>query len=166
MMEERVGAQRALLHQCPFGGPVPKLTCLSGTMDGLDELDGIRCPGESDQHVHGPSIGRAPDGSFHTRRLQTYPPGLCKAMAWMIFQALSRMARTNTGPTGARLVGAVDRPRISSWSTWSSKSRGGALLLNEAAERGESCLLGDSQAAVYVHVHSVYRWTTTDRLSQ
>lgn len=166
MMEERVGAQRALLHQCPFGGPVPKLTCLSGTMDGLDELDGIRCPGESDQHVHGPSIGRAPDGSFHTRRLQTYPPGLCKAMAWMIFQTLSRMARTNTGPTGARLLGAVDRPRISSWSTWSSKSRGGALLLNEAAERGESCLLGDSQAAVYVHVHSVYRWTTTDRLSQ
>ena len=55
MMESRVGAQRALLHQCPFGGPVPKLTCLSGTMDGLDELDGIRCPGESDQHVHGPS---------------------------------------------------------------------------------------------------------------
>ncbi len=152
MMEQRVGAQRALLHQCPFGGLVPKLTCLSGTMDGLEDLDGIRCPGESKWHIHGRSIGRAPDGSFHTRRLQTYPAGLCRAMAWMVFQTLSRMARTNTGPTGARLMGSVDRPRISSWSTWSSRSRGGAVMLNEAAERGESCLLDSNQAAVYVHV--------------
>ena len=152
MMEERVGAQRALLHQCPFGGLVPKLTCLSGTLDGLEDLDGIRCPGVSKQHVHGRSIGRAQDGSFHTRRLQTYPTGLCRAIASMIFQTLSRMAISNTGPTGARLLGIADRPRISSWSTWSSASRGGVLLLNEAAERGESCLLNEFQAAVYVHV--------------
>ena len=152
MMEERVGAQRALLHQCPFGGLVPKLTCLSGTVDGLMDLDGIRCPGVSEHHVHGSSIGQAEDGSFHTRRLQTYPPKLCRAMAWLIFKTLLRMAQTNTGPTGALLLGAVERPRISSWSTWSSKSRGGAVLLNEAAERGEACLIDDRQAAVYVHV--------------
>lgn len=130
----------------------PNSHALSGTVDGLMDLDGIRCPGVSEHHVHGSSIGQAEDGSFHTRRLQTYPPKLCRAMAWMIFKTLLRMAQTNTGPTGALLLGAVERPRISSWSTWSSKSRGGAVLLNEAAERGEACLIDDRQAAVYIYV--------------
>lgn len=96
-LERRTDAQRAVLHQCPFGGLTPKLTCLSGTVDGLAELDGIRCPGVSKDHVHSKSVGRKPDGSFYTRRLQTYPPGLCAALGAMILKTLLRFRNDKTG---------------------------------------------------------------------
>lgn len=97
-MEARVGAHRTLLHQCPFGGTVPKLTYLSETLDGLLNLDGIRCPGVSQFHQHGASIGRAADGSFHTKYLQTYPPKLCEAMTKLVVKTLLHFRGTNTGP--------------------------------------------------------------------
>ena len=100
-MEERCSASRVHFHQCPFGGISPKLTTFSGNVLGLDAVDGVRCRGESATHVHGKSIGRAPDGSFYTRRLQTYPAALCEAMALMIFKTLQRMSAQHTGPTGA-----------------------------------------------------------------
>lgn len=62
--EERVGGRRVHLHQCPFGGLAPKLTTLSGNLDGMEEVDGVRCPGVSASHQHGISIGRNPEGGF------------------------------------------------------------------------------------------------------
>ena len=152
-MEERTGAIRAILHQCPFGGIAPKLTCLSGTVDGLVELDGIRCPGLSQTHSHGVSIGRAPDGSFYTRRLQTYPVRLCAALADLFVTASQRMTDTNTGPTGAiRVPGQLQAPRITHWSTWACQHRYGVVMLNEAAVRQRSLVVNSLQSAAYVHV--------------
>ena len=152
-LERRTAARRAVLHQCPFGGLTPKLTCLSGTLDGLSELDGIRCPGVSRDHVHAKSSGRMPDGSFYTRRLQTYPPGLCAALGNMILQTLLRFRRDNTGPTGAiQLPGQLPAPRVPAWSTWATQRQVGVVLLNEACERKQSLQLTPCQSAVYVHV--------------
>ena len=153
-MEQRAGARRVHLHQCVFGGISPKLTTLSGNVRGIEAVDGIRCPGVSSDHVHGKSIGRAPDGSFYTRRLQTYPPALCKAMATMIFQTLPEMDEHNSGPTGALAAGQdVAAPRITAWSLWWGNSvRPGVVMLNEAASRCQSLVVDDMQSAAYIHV--------------
>ena len=63
-MEARVGARRVHFDQCPFGGISPKATTFSGTLDGMEEIDNIRCPGISSTHQHGKSIGLAPDGTL------------------------------------------------------------------------------------------------------
>eukprot|EP00438_Fugacium_kawagutii_P010989 Skav206620 [mRNA] locus=scaffold1562:264434:268503:+ [translate_table: standard] len=152
-MEHRVGGRRVHLHQCPFGGTCPKLTTLSGNLLNMEQVDGVRCPGVSESHQHGISIGRAPDGSFYTRRLQTYPPGLCRAMADMLFQTLLKMAITHTGPTGSLLLpGETAAPRITSWSTGGASSGPGVTLLNEATARAYSVRLDRKQSAAYVHV--------------
>ena len=152
-MERRAGASRVHLHQCAFGGISPKLTTLSGNVKGMSAVDGVRCPGESADHVHGKSIGRAPDGSFYTRRLQTYPPALCDAMANMIFQTLWEMAIHHTGPTGALTTEHdVAAPRITAWSLWSNSVRPGVVVLNEAASRFQSLVVDKMQSAAYVHV--------------
>lgn len=100
-LERRTGAVRAIFHQCPFGGFVPKLTCFSKTIMDLQSLDGIRCPGVSPEHVHGKSMGRAPEGGFHTRRLQEYPSALCLELAKLLVEhvvAAGAPSRTNGGP--------------------------------------------------------------------
>lgn len=132
-LERRTDSKRAVLHQCPFGRLTPKLTCLSGTLDGLDELDGIRCPGVSKDHVHSKSLGRMPDGSCYTRRLQTLGD--------------------NTGPTGAiRVPGQIAAPSVPAWSTWATQQQVGVVLLNEACARKQSLQITPLQSAVYVHV--------------
>ena len=152
-MERRVGARRVHFDQCPFGGIVPKATTLSGNLIGMEEIDGVRCPGVSQFHAHGSSIGRAPDGSFYTRRLQTYPSDLCWHMARMQFLTICHMAENNTGPTGAlRQADDVDAPRITSWSVWANTGKQGVVLLNESTARNQSLLIDERQSAVYVHV--------------
>eukprot|EP00434_Breviolum_minutum_P026310 symbB.v1.2.023253.t2/scaffold2112.1/size106475/3 len=99
--EDRVGGRRVHLHQCPFGGLAPKLTTLSGNLDDMELVDGVRCPGVSEHHQHGVSIGRCAEGGFYTRRLQTYPPKLCEALACMLMATIRRMALSQSGPTGA-----------------------------------------------------------------
>ena len=42
-LEERVGAKRSVFAQCRLGAVSEKLTCVSGTLDGIDELDGQFC---------------------------------------------------------------------------------------------------------------------------
>jgi len=151
--EKRVGGRRVHLHQCPFGGLAPKLTTLSGNLDNMEEVDGVRCPGLSAQHQHGISIGRRPEGGFYTRRLQTYPPKLCEALAKMIFSTLLRFSQTMRGPTGAlRDEGDAPAPRVTAWSTRGSVSLSGISLLNEATARGFSTLTNEQQSAAYVHV--------------
>ena len=151
--EARVGGRRVHLHQCPFGGLAPKLTTLSGNLDGMEVVDGVRCPGVSDSHQHGISIGRNPAGGFYTKRLQTYPPKLCEALAVMIFKTLQRFAVTLTGPTGAlHLVDQKAAPRVSSWSTSCSSRQVGIAMLNEATARSFSLRVHDRQAGAYIHV--------------
>eukprot|EP00438_Fugacium_kawagutii_P028165 Skav233604 [mRNA] locus=scaffold109:47718:52210:+ [translate_table: standard] len=152
-MEERVGGRRVHLHQCPFGGSCPKLTTLSGNLLGMEAVDGVRCPGLSASHRHGKSIGRAQDGSFHTRRLQTYPAGLCRAIAAMVFETIQHMAMTGLGPTGPlTLPHECAAPRLTSWSSFGTWTSPGVAMLNEASARGFSVELHKNQAAAYVHV--------------
>eukprot|EP00434_Breviolum_minutum_P028305 symbB.v1.2.025042.t1/scaffold2409.1/size79984/10 len=124
--ESRVGGRRAHLHQCPFGGISPKPTTLSGNLDNMEEVNEVRCPGVSDVHQHGISIGRQPDGGFYTRRLQTYPPKLCEAIAKMIMATLYRFSMTSHGPTGPlSSEGDVPAPRVTAWSTSSGGGTAG-----------------------------------------
>lgn len=163
-MERRAGGQRAHFHQCPFGGIAPKLTTFSSNLVKVSRIDGVRCPGESDTHVHGKSIGRAPDGSFYTRRLQTYPPGLCEVMADMIFDSLYCMHQRNVGPTGAlQQTGDLPVPRITAWTRWASASACGVAMLNETASRCQKLIIDDQQAAVYVHVDDTVFLSTSKR---
>ena len=78
-----------------------KPTCLSGTVDGLDDLDGLSCPGVSASHVHERSLGRGADGEFLTRRLQPYPDGMCEVIADKFLRTFQRMLSENSGPGGA-----------------------------------------------------------------
>lgn len=152
-VEFRTGAVRAVLHQCPYGGLVPKLTCLSGTLYGLDKLDGVRCPGVSATHQHGKSIGRNPEGGFYTRRLQTYPVLFCKELARLVINTLQVMWQFGSGPTGAIHVDVAESaPRVTHWSTWSDQHRQGVVLLNEASARRTNVNINKDQAATYVHV--------------
>eukprot|EP00959_Pyramimonas_sp_CCMP1952_P190048 3975969-Pyramimonas_sp.AAC.1 len=70
---ERHGAKLITLDQCMFGGPTQKPTMLGSNLVGVDE-GAVRCDG---QHSHEKSLGKDSGGVFATRRLQTYPPGLC-----------------------------------------------------------------------------------------
>ena len=131
--ESRVGGRRAHLHQCPFGGISPKPTTLSGNLDNMEEVNEVRCPGVSDVHQHGISIGRQPDGGFYTRRLQTYPPKLCEAIAKMIMATLYRFSMTSHGPTGPlSSEGDVPAPRVTAWSTSSGGGTAGIEAITMA----------------------------------
>lgn len=151
-LEERTGAVRAIFHQCPFGGPV-----------GLQELNNVWCPGVSAEHRHGPSIGVDDAGNFHTRRLQTYPPGLCEAIAELMHKTLIHMYVNSVGPTGPLRDHTCPQPRNTYWSSRAGRHRGGVLMLNEAVEQGESTRLSYSQAAVYVHVDDTVCIGDSDR---
>ena len=151
--EERVNGRRIHFHQCPFGGITAKLTTVSANLLGMEALDGVRCPGISQSHQHGVSIGRCPEGGFYTRRLQTYPPRLCQELAKMLFITLRHFATLNVGPTGAlTLPDDVPAPRVTAWSTFGSRKAPGVVLLNEATARSYSVSVDDTQSAVYIHV--------------
>ena len=161
-MEKRVGGRRAHFHQCYFGGISPKLTTFSANVVNVERIDGIRCPGESSSHVHGKSIGRAPDGSFYTRRLQTYPVGLCQLIAEMIFDSLTVMQQNNSGPTGAiHQPDELTAPRITAWSSWASGCRPGIVMLNESSSRCQKLIIDDNQSAAYIHVDDTVFISTT-----
>ena len=151
-LERRTGATRAIFHQCPFGGEVPKLTCFSGTVMNLSSLNGIFCPGVSETHSHGQSMGRDPMGGFSTRRLQAYPSDLCLALAKLLVYHLLVLRDKQVGPTGALCQAeAVPVLRVPAWSTWASQRGEGVVLLNEASTRSQSARLSPT-SAVYVHV--------------
>ena len=56
-LETSVAATRGEFDQCMFGGPCRKPTCISGTLDGLAQLNSVRyqCDGK---HTHAISFGK------------------------------------------------------------------------------------------------------------
>lgn len=137
----------------PLEALLQKLTTLSGNLEGMDSVDGVRCPGVSEHHQHGISIGRDPQGGFYTRRLQTYPAKLCSAIARMMHLTLQKFNQSMSGPTGALLApGQRPAPRVTAWSTWEDVHGQGVVLLNEATSKRQSMTISPQQAGVYVHV--------------
>ena len=101
-MEARTNSKHAIHHQCPFGGcERPKKKCISGSLEGLEELNNIFCPGVSQSHVQkGKTFGRASEGKFQTKRPQTDPPQYAKEIALRIFRRISSMLSNFSGPSG------------------------------------------------------------------
>jgi hypothetical protein len=122
---------------------------ISGTLDGLSELDEVRC---DRSHVHGKSQGRNAAGVFHTRRLQTYPPLFAKAIAERIFRTLCRFVSTGTGPTGWER----DYDKVVRVTSWGARHLGSfqssCTILNEDAITGRHVIIENNQAAFYLHV--------------
>lgn len=128
-----------------------KPTCLSGTLRGLSQLENCRCPGVSPSHSHGKSTGLGSQGEFLTRRLQTYPPGMCEAIADLIIQSFDHMWETDSGPGGAchpeRLL------RVSAWGSRQRLAGGSAMsILNEDVVKGKGLVITPEQCCTYVHV--------------
>ena len=100
--EARTKAKRSYFHQCPFESLTMKPTEISSNFVGLHEyIDGMVCPGVSSSHVHkGKSEGPSEAGFFNTRRLQSYPPLLCRTFAFYACESLKVLAETRKGPTG------------------------------------------------------------------
>eukprot|EP00974_Lingulodinium_polyedra_P060708 5852369-Lingulodinium_polyedra.AAC.1 len=80
-----------------FGGPTEKYTCISGTLDDLNELHGTYC---DRSHAHEASIGLDAAGQHLTRRLQTYPSGLNHALAERFVRSFDRVRSAGSGPGG------------------------------------------------------------------
>jgi len=93
-----------------------KPTCLSSTLLGLSEC-AVRCDG---RHAHEKSIGRGPRGEHLTRRLQTYPPPLCRAIALALVKTAVAMLTQGWGPGGWNRPQS-SAPRRNHWSFQSAK---------------------------------------------
>ena len=143
-----------MLDQCSCQGPTKKRTCVSGTLDDIDDFNGVefQCPGD---HVHEASAGRDAAGAFLTARLARYPSLLCRALAERILRSCKRMLLDGTGPGGWQRAG-LPAPRISSWGARCANTVGGdscaTVILNEDVPRGRRVVLGQQQMAMYMHV--------------
>ena len=101
-MLARTGTTVSELEQCMHGGPAKKGTGLAqnfpAPFQGLLLCDGM--------HTHGPSSGLNAQGVWHSRRLQTYLPGLCDFLAWAMmtwaFHKLNFGPKTVNNCSGSR----------------------------------------------------------------
>ena len=149
-MEERSGAERRLLDQCPFGGCTKKATIMSTTLPGSEVLERY-CPGLSPTHQHGKSEGVDEHGNFHTRKLEAYPPELCLTIAKLFLGAFAQMLAAGSGPGGATRP-FPRRPLVSRWSVEATSMRPGVSVLNEAYVDGKPVSVDGSRSACYLHV--------------
>ena len=152
-LERRVDASCVSFDQCVFGAPVPKGTTISTTCPVPEVFHQARCPGLSSLHQHtGVSQGVNSEGLFHTRRLQTYPPRLCEAIAEMLLLGLQKMKLNGLGPTGFMRVKGSVAP-LSAWSTSANaKHQFGVHVMNEAVALKQRKHLSKVQGAMYLHV--------------
>ena len=77
---DKLGVERALIHQCALGAPStkPAELALVNLPEMATEARSIRCPGR--RHLHQSLMGRNADGRFRTAVAKEYPPGMC---AWL-----------------------------------------------------------------------------------
>ena len=131
---------------------MPKATCLSSTLDAIESLNEIRCPGVSAHHKHGTALGKDEQGHWASRRLQTYPPRLALRIAELIFQTLSRFHEDGTGPTG-HMHGEANTARTTAFGSQNNDSTNPCVsLLNEDVIVKRQILLHKFQTAAYLHV--------------
>ncbi|CAE7309115.1 unnamed protein product [Symbiodinium sp. CCMP2592] len=149
-MLARTGSASVSFDQCTLGGPTRKPTTLAGNARGLDRFVHCACPGESSSHRHERSMGFDSEGHFLTRRLQTYPPGMCRLVAECMIESCTAWQASGEGPTGFFAKGP--RAPLAPWSVSASADRIGVRILNEAVEDHVRVLLGDDHLGLYLHV--------------
>ena len=133
-----------------LGGPSRKPTTLAGNFAGLDAFAQCVCPGLSSVHQHESSMGFDSEGHFLTRRLQTYPPGMCKLIARGMINTCVEWQASGEGPTGFFARGP--KAPLAPWSVEPSDATRGVKILNEAVEDHVRVVLGDEQLGLYLHV--------------
>eukprot|EP00959_Pyramimonas_sp_CCMP1952_P276774 5785524-Pyramimonas_sp.AAC.1 len=79
-----------------LGGRTKKPTCLSGTLQGLEDLNELRCDGS---HAHETAEGKLADGTFRTSPLAQYPEKMCETLGTLIVQTLAIFEQTGLGGT-------------------------------------------------------------------
>ena len=147
-LETRTHPKRSHCHQCMFGSPAVKPTCVSGTLDGL-EAERVDCDGS---HTHANAHGEDDSGYFRSTPLSQYPPAFCKFLAACIVGTLERFASQGSGPTGW-MRSEVRSMRVSHWSRKPRFSGDlSVAILNEQAVRGHNTILRRDQQAAYLHV--------------
>ena len=67
------------------------------------------------KHVHENAYGKNKAGTFRTRRLQAYFPGLCRMLALSVVKTASSLLKTGRGPRGWLRTGR-ERLRRSQWT--------------------------------------------------
>ncbi len=146
--EARTGSRRHILHQCMYGGPVRKPTCISGNLEGLDS-EGRLC---DNMREHDRRFGLNDRGEFRSHELARYPADLCRFLADCIVKTLCKFRLNGSGPTGWRRS-TVPTVRVSDWSRRSTnESEVAVAVLNEDVVRGRSVVLRDKQAGAHLHV--------------
>ncbi|CAK0883180.1 unnamed protein product [Prorocentrum cordatum] len=145
--ETRRSSRRACLDQCMLGGRTKKPTCLSGTLQGLEDLNELRRDGP---HAHETAEGKLADGTFRTSPLAQYPEGMCETLGTLIVQTLAIFEQTGLGGTGWRRPPEADRS-VTAWSSRSTTTPAVAVR-NEDVFRGRGLVLDGPQMAFYLHV--------------
>ncbi|CAK0903818.1 unnamed protein product, partial [Prorocentrum cordatum] len=145
--ETRRSSRRARLDQCMLGGRTKKPTCLSGTLQGLEDLNELRRDGP---HAHETAEGKLADGTFRTSPLAQYPEGMCEKLGTLIVQTLAIFEQTGLGGTGWRRPPGADRS-VTAWSSRSTTTPAVAVR-NEDVLRGRGLVLDGPQMAFYLHV--------------
>ena len=164
-LESRTKASRATHHQCDFGAPFPKLTTISGTLDCLDSLNDLWCPGTSASHKHGLSKGIDKQGRFRTKRLQAYTCQYSRAIANCIFATAKRLSDTGQGPTGYMRTHC----HIQRSTDYGFRHLGSEVpsisLLNEDVTFHRQVMLDQFQSAMYLHVDDLLCLSISSSLS-
>ena len=88
-IERKLKMERVIFPQSLWGLTAQKLTCISGTVDDLQEFD-VLGNGKCNHDSHAVLVGRDKDGNFMTRRAQTYPSPLCKKLAELYIRSWER----------------------------------------------------------------------------
>ncbi|CAK0846343.1 unnamed protein product [Prorocentrum cordatum] len=145
--ETRRSSRRACLDQCMLGGRTKKPTCLSGTLQGLEDLNELRCDGS---HVHESAEGKLADGTFRASPLAQYPEGMCESLGILIVRTLAIFEQTGLGGTGWRRPPEADRA-VTAWGSRSTAAPAVAVR-NEDVLRGRGLVLDGPQMAFYLHV--------------
>ncbi|CAK0885210.1 unnamed protein product, partial [Prorocentrum cordatum] len=145
--ETRRSSRRACLDQCMLGGRTKKPTCLSGALQGLEDLNELRCDGP---HAHESAEGKLADGTFRTSPLAQYPEGMCESLGILIVQTLAIFEQTGLGGTGWRRPPEADRA-VTAWSSRSTTAPAVAVR-NEDVLRGRGLVLDGPQMAFYLRV--------------
>ena len=142
---ERTLGMINIIDQCMYGGATKKPTGLAHNFNKL-AAGVLLCSQKG--HKHGLSWGKDSSGTYHTRRLQSYPSELCRWFAWLM--AATALEWQKFGKETSQKARAM---RSTRWAWSSFKSQTGSISsMNEKFINKEPTWVETSIPAVYMHV--------------